>query len=117
MQSVLNEANAIVTEEGGTEVLPVHYRKAVATLVTHVARKEKQVRAFAKSITRQIWPDPNGYWVDIDKLTAVLGDGHLINSAYITSNGWELVDLFGEGFFHTPSQWRLIITSLATGKH
>ncbi|MGI2028934.1 hypothetical protein [Endozoicomonas acroporae] len=107
VQLVLNEANAIVTEEGGTEVLPVHYRKAVATLVTHVARKEKQVRAFAKSITRQIWPDSNGYWVDIDKLTAVLGDGHLINSAYITSNGWELVELFGEGFFSHPEPMAL----------
>ncbi|MBO9493173.1 hypothetical protein J7438_03570 [Thalassotalea sp. G20_0] len=107
VQSVLDEANAIVTEEGGTEALPVHYRKAIATLVTHVARKEKQVRAFAKSITRQIWPDHNGYWVDIDKLTAVLGDGHLINSAYITSNGWELVDMFGEGFFSHPEPMAL----------
>ncbi|WP_257294354.1 AAA family ATPase [Endozoicomonas sp. YOMI1] len=107
VQSVLNEANAIVTQEGGTEAHPVHYRKAIATLVTHVARENRQVRAFAKSVTRQIWPDRNGYWVDIDQLTAVLGDGHLIDRHYITSNGWELADMFGEGFFSSPEPMTL----------
>ncbi|WP_257284819.1 transglutaminase domain-containing protein [Endozoicomonas sp. SESOKO1] len=109
VQSVLNEVNAIVAQEGSAEALPVHYRKAISTVVTHVARENSQVRAFAKSITRQIWPDRprDGYWVDIDKLTAFLGDGHRIDRNYIASNGWELVDMFGEGFFAYPKPMAL----------
>lgn len=109
IQSVVSEATTIAAQTGGagesgSEILPVHYRKAISRLVTHVTRENKQVRVFMKSVIRQIWPDnqDSGYWVDIDKLTAFLGDGHLIDRDYIASNSWELVDMFGEQFFSNP---------------
>ncbi len=109
VQSVLNEANDIVAHEGGTKTLPVHYRKAISRLVTHVTRENKQVRAFTKSVVRQIWPDSQngGYWVDIDKLKAFIGNGQLIDRKYIASKSWELVDMFGEHFFSHPEPMAL----------
>uniref|UniRef100_UPI001930E422 transglutaminase domain-containing protein n=1 Tax=Endozoicomonas atrinae TaxID=1333660 RepID=UPI001930E422 len=105
IQSVNREASDIVTQEGGTEILPIHYRKAISRLVIHVTRENKQVIAFMKSAVRQIWPDnkDRGYWIDIDRLTAFLGDGHLIDREYIASRSWELIDMFGEQFFKTPA--------------
>ena len=79
---------------------PVHWRKAINSVLTHCTRQNPAVRDFMKVACERLLPDPDRQpWVDPERLAQSLRSLKKIDRSFVRRNFWQLARAFDPGIF------------------